>query len=104
MLKHTGARAVALAVVPRLATFLFNFIQLGLVVTVAMSLPERVIDVLILVAFELGILSDCFIRRGSMGAWVWLALCSGLGLFVSPVIFSAEFSVAARHGERSDGA
>lgn len=76
----------ALAVVPRLATFLFNYVQLGLVVAVARSQAEHSVDVVILVAFEFGILLDCFFRRGTMFVWGLIALGSGIGLLVSDAL------------------
>jgi hypothetical protein len=63
--------------VPRVATFAFNFLQLGLVMLVAHSQQTNSGRVVLLVAFELGILIDCFWRRGSIGAWASVAVVAG---------------------------
>lgn len=93
MAGSTRARAIALQTTPRLATFLFNYVQLGLVVAVAEALPKQSFNVLILVFFELGILADCFVRGGSMRVWIGLACASALGLLVPPLLLPANVAI-----------
>lgn len=71
------SRVMASKVVPRLATVVFNFLQLGLVITVART-PQFDEGLLLLVAFELGILIDCLWRSGRVGDWAAVAVTAGL--------------------------
>ncbi len=73
-----SSSAFAYCAVPRLATFSFNFLQLGLVLHVARSIPSERGSVILLLAFEIGILIDCLWRRGSVGAWAVVGVVAGL--------------------------
>lgn len=75
--------------VPRVATLAFNFLQLGLVMFVARSQQTNSGQVVLLVAFEVGILIDCFWRRGSVGVWALVAVASGL-IMLGAQHFSSE--------------
>jgi hypothetical protein len=84
----------ALHIVPRLATFLFNYIQLGLVIDVAGSIADYKIAVVLLVFFEIGILADCFFRGGAIRIWTWLACLSAIALLVSQLFLSSNTAVS----------
>jgi hypothetical protein len=85
---------VARQVVPRLATFVFNFLQLGLVVLVARSMHFDG-GLVLLVAFEIGILIDCLWRRGKLGHWAIVAIAAGLAVQASEYVSSNGLRLCA---------
>jgi len=81
-------------VVPRLATFVFNFVQLGLAIAYARN--QRPEAIFLLVAFELGILIDCFWRGGNMRVWSTVGTVAALILLIDArPVTGASFMVSA---------
>ncbi len=66
--------------IPRIATFAFNYLQLGLVVLAVQTVSTNPSNVLLLLSFELGILVDCVLRFGRIAFWIKVALISAIAL------------------------
>ena len=80
---------IAPFIVPRLSTFLFNYIQLGIVVYILPHLKVSPEKVLLLLAFELAILFDATSNKGNIRFWTLTATAAAICLWASTELSGA---------------
>lgn len=78
--------------IPRLSTFVFNYIQLGIIVFIIPQLYEFPEKSFLLLAFEIAILLDSASKGGKIKFWSVVAFASSIGFCSSTVLLEVQSS------------
>lgn len=84
---------LAMSLIPRLSTWVFNYLQLGIVIYILKS-NRPIIDIFFLcLAFEIAILLDCFIKLGSVKTWSIVLFIGALSFYIFSVFDITFYSL-----------